>query len=167
LNLKLKRLVRTTSSEQYALFDLDQVDGNRQPVTIGKLDLHYTGEGTYGTILLWDDASRKLKPEHRRLFIQALLKELVMPMGVPNEYVVEFFEPDLDGYEVFHNLDEEEDDIDGVSGDMDADDIDIDDIDADDMDADDTDTGDIDIDDIDEAQSSEFEKTVHRKSSRA
>jgi len=144
LNLKLKRLVRTTSSEQYALFDLDQVDGNRQPVTIGKLDLHYTGEGTYGTILLWDDASRKLKPEHRRLFIQALLKELVMPMGVPNEYVVEFFEPDLDGYEVFHNLDEEEDENDA------ADDID-----------------DTDIDDMDEADSSELDETVHHKSSRA
>jgi hypothetical protein len=144
LNLKLKRLVRTTSSEQYALFDLDQVDGNRQPVTIGKLDLHYTGEGTYGTILLWDDASRKLKPEHRRLFIQALLKELVMPMGVPNEYVVEFFEPDLDGYEVFHNLDEEEDESDV------ADDID-----------------DTDIDDMDEAESSELGETVHHKSSRA
>jgi hypothetical protein len=108
LNLKLKRLVRTQSSEQYALFDLDQIDGNRQPTTIGKLDLHYTGEGTYGTILLWDEASRRLKPEHRRLFIQALLNELVMPMGLPNEYVVEFFAPDLEGYEVFHNLGEDD-----------------------------------------------------------
>lgn len=109
MNLKLKRLVRTHSSEQYALFDLDQIDANRQPLTIGKLDLHYTGEGTYGTILLWDDASRKLKPEQRRAFIRALLTELVLPMGVPNEYVVEFFAPDLNGYEVFHNLDDEDD----------------------------------------------------------
>jgi hypothetical protein len=112
LNLKLKRLVRTHSSEQYALFDLDQTDSNRQPLTIGKLDLHYTGEGTYGTILLWDEASRRLRPEHRRLFIQALLSELVLPMGVPNEYVVEFFAPNLDGYEVFHNLDDEADELD-------------------------------------------------------
>jgi hypothetical protein len=112
LNLKLKRLVRTHSSEQYALFDLDQTDSNRQPLTIGKLDLHYTGEGTYGTILLWDEASRRLRPEHRRLFIQALLSELVLPMGVPNEYVVEFFAPNLDGYEVFHNLDDDADDVD-------------------------------------------------------
>lgn len=112
MNLKLKRLVRTHSSEQYALFDLDQTDSNRQPLTIGKLDLHYTGEGTYGTILLWDEASRRLRPEHRRLFIQALLSELVLPMGVPNEYVVEFFAPNLNGYEVFHNLDDEADDLD-------------------------------------------------------
>lgn len=110
MNLKLKRLVRTQSSEQYALFDLDQTDAQRQPMTIGKLDLHYTGEGTYGTILLWDEASRRLKAEQRRLFIQALLNELVLPMGVPNEFVVEFFAPTLDQYEVFHNLDEAEDD---------------------------------------------------------
>ncbi len=107
MNLKLKRLVRTQNSEQYALFDLDQTDGNRQPITIGKLDLHYTGEGTYGTILLWDSASRKLKAAQRRAFIQSLLRELVLPMGVPNEYVVEFFAPHLDEYEVYHNLDDE------------------------------------------------------------
>jgi len=108
VNLKLKRLVRTHSSEQYALFDLDQADSNRQPMTIGKLDLHYTGEGTYGTLLLWDSASRKLKATQRRAFIQALLRELVLPMGVPNEYVVEFFAPHLDEYEVYHNLDSDD-----------------------------------------------------------
>lgn len=114
MNLKLKRLVRTQSSEQYALFDLDQVDSSRQPMTIGKIDLHYTGEGTYGTILLWDDASRRLKVEQRRLFLQALLNELVLPMGVPNEFVVEFFAPTLEHYEVFHNLDGELDETEEV-----------------------------------------------------
>ncbi|RME60106.1 MAG: hypothetical protein D6790_09830, partial [Caldilineae bacterium] len=71
--------------------------------------LHYTGEGVYGTILLWDEASRSLQPARRRAFIQALLQDLVQPMGIPNEYVVEFFAPDLADYEVFHNLDEDED----------------------------------------------------------
>ncbi len=105
MNLKLKRLVRTNSSEQYALFDLDQVDAEDQlPLTIGKLDLHYTGEGVYGTILLWDDTTRQLKPTQRQEFIYALLDEISQPMGVPNEYVVEFFAPTLDQYEVFHNV---------------------------------------------------------------
>jgi hypothetical protein len=104
MNLKLKRLVRTQSSEQYALFDLEQLTAERQPMTIGKLDLHYTGEGVYGTILLWDEASRQLKPAQRRAFIHALLGEISQPMGVPNEYVVEFFAPTLAHYEVFHNL---------------------------------------------------------------
>ena len=40
------------------------------------------------------------------MFVQALLSELVLPMGLPNEFVVEFFAPTLDEYEVFHNLDE-------------------------------------------------------------
>jgi hypothetical protein len=104
MNLKLKRLVRTSSSEQYALFDLDQLTADRQPVTIGKLDLHYTGEGVYGTILLWDDASHQLRPAQRRHFLHALLGEITQPMGVPNEYVVEFFAPTLEQYEVFHNV---------------------------------------------------------------
>jgi hypothetical protein len=110
MNLKLKRLVRTSSSEQYALFDLDQLTVDRQPMTIGKLDLHYTGEGVYGTILLWDEASRQLRPAQRRRLLHALLGELTQPMGVPTEYVIEFFSPTLEQYEVFHNvaLDEEE-----------------------------------------------------------
>lgn len=104
MNLKLKRLVRTTSSEQYALFDLEQVDPGGLPMTIGKLDLHYTAEGVYGTILLWDDASRRLTAGQRSAFIRALLGEVTQPMGVPNEYVVEFFAPTLDEYEVYHNV---------------------------------------------------------------
>jgi hypothetical protein len=73
-------------------------------MTIGKLDLHYTGEGVYGTILLWDAAARQLRPAQRRQFLHALLGEITQPMGVPNEYVVEFFAPTLEQYEVFHNV---------------------------------------------------------------
>lgn len=109
MNLKLKRLVRTHSSEEYALFDLDQVTANGAPMTIGKLDLHYTAEGVYGTILLWDDASRQLKPAQRSAFIHALLSEVTQPMGIPNEYVVEFFTPTLEHYQVFHNVGGDED----------------------------------------------------------
>lgn len=104
MNLKLKRLVRTQSSEQYALFDLDQIDAEQQPATIGKLDLHYTSEGVYGTLLLWDDTLRSLKPAQRREFVNTLLTDITQPMGVPNEYVVEFFMPALDEYELFHNV---------------------------------------------------------------
>lgn len=104
MNLKLRRLVRTQSSEQYALYDLDQVDAEQQPATIGKLDLHYTGEGVYGTLLLWDDTLRALKPAQRNEFVNALLSDITQPMGVPNEYVVEFFMPQLNEYELFHNV---------------------------------------------------------------
>lgn len=113
MNLKLKRLVRTTSSEQYALFDLDQIDDeDNLPITIGKLDLHYTGEGVYGTLLLWDDATRQLRNDQRQEFIYALLDEISQPMGIPNEYVIEFFAPTLDQYEVYHNVGLVEDEVD-------------------------------------------------------
>jgi hypothetical protein len=120
MNLKLKRLVRTHSSEQYALFDLDQMTSERQPMTIGKLDLHYTGEGVYGTILLWDEASRQLKSTQRRDFIRALLNEITQPMGVPNEFVVEFFAPTLEQYEVFHNVAITEEEATNLTGAEDA-----------------------------------------------
>lgn len=120
MNLKLKRLVRTNSSEQYALFDLTQLDDEQQPKTIGKFDLHYTREGIYGTLLLWDDRSRLLSEEQRGAFIRALLDEVAQPMGVPNEYVIEFFSPTLDTYELFHNVS-----IDGDYGDDDEPDIEI------------------------------------------
>lgn len=107
MNLKLRRLVRTPTSEQYALFDLDQSDSEGVPQTIGKLDLHYTAEGLYGTILLWDEGVRKMRAGVRREFVHALLREVAQPMGVPNEYVVEFFAPSLDLYEVFHNVEME------------------------------------------------------------
>lgn len=123
MNLKLKRLVRTQTSEQYALFDLTQLDEVGQPMTIGKLDLHYTGEGIYGTLLLWDDLSRALRPAQRSLFIRALLDEIAQPMGVPPEYVIEYFAPSLDGYEVYHNVtvDDEELEDDPVHESMDSD----------------------------------------------
>ena len=108
MNLKLKRLVRTHSSEQYALFDLDQRSADQQPMTIGKLDLHYTGEGVYGTILLWDDASRQITAAQRRTLIYALLDDITQPMGVPSEYVIEFFAPTLNEYDVIHNVEDHE-----------------------------------------------------------
>lgn len=112
MNLKLKRLVRTDSSEQYALFDLEQMDQEQQPLTIGKLDLHYTGEGVYGTFLLWDETTRQLRPAQRNELIDAILSELTQPMGVPNEYVVEFFLPTLEHYALFHNVELDGEEID-------------------------------------------------------
>lgn len=123
MNLKLKRLVRTPHSEQYALFDLDQPDADGAPRTIGKLDLHYTAEGMYGTLLLWDASMRTLRPRTRRSFVHALLREISQPMGVPNEYVVEFFAPTLDQYEVFHNVEVEVGADEGVSLALDEDDL--------------------------------------------
>ena len=58
MNLKATRLVRTPYSEQYALFDLDRTDENYDPLSVGKVDIHYTQQGMYGTLLFWDEADR-------------------------------------------------------------------------------------------------------------
>jgi hypothetical protein len=107
MNLKLRRLVRTPYSEQYALFDLDATAASTQsePSSIGKIDLHFTEQGVFGTVLLWQTAATSLPPEQRRRFIEALLQDISQPMGMPDNFAVEFFSPDLDTYNLYHNLD--------------------------------------------------------------
>jgi hypothetical protein len=114
MNLKLRRLVRTPSSEQYALFDLDQTDDNYDPRSIGKLDLHYTSEAVYGTFLLWTTSIADLPQDIVRALVEATIQELCEPMGVPAFYAVEYFAPDLDSYAFYtaEDKEEEEGDVD-------------------------------------------------------
>jgi hypothetical protein len=98
MNLKLRRLVRTSSSEQYALFDLDQTDANFDPLSIGKVDLHYTSDGVYGTFLLWHSVMANLSGEQMQVLVETTLRELCEPMGVPAFYAVEFFSPRIESY---------------------------------------------------------------------
>jgi hypothetical protein len=103
MNLKLRRLVRTPSSEQYALFDLDKMDENYDPVSAGKIDLHFVPEGIYGTFQLWKEVAEPLSSKDLKTLVSTLLAELCEPMGLPSEYAVEFFCPDLGRYELFTN----------------------------------------------------------------
>lgn len=103
MNLKLRRLVRTPSSEQYALFDLDKMDENYDPVSAGKIDLHFVPEGIYGTFLLWKEVAEPLSSKDIKTLVSTTLAELCEPMGLPSEYAVEFFCPDLRRYELFTN----------------------------------------------------------------
>lgn len=108
MNLKLRRLVRTPSSEQYALFDPDRTDDNYNPLSIGKLDLHYTPDGIYGTFLLWKQVADGLPPVQVQTLVEATLQELSEPMGLPAFYAVEFFSPDLESYILHSNETDEE-----------------------------------------------------------
>lgn len=103
MNLKLRRLVRTPSSEQYALFDLDQTDNNYDPLSIGKLDLHYTSDGIYGTFLLWQGAVSGLPDEQVHALVETTVQEMCEPLGVPAFYAVEYFSPDLKSYSLHSN----------------------------------------------------------------
>lgn len=108
MNLKLRRLVRTPSSEQYSLFDPDRTDENYDPLSIGKLDLHYTPDGIYGTFLLWKHVVDELSPDQFHDLVEATLQELSEPMGLPAYYAVEFFTPDLESYVLHSNEGEEQ-----------------------------------------------------------
>lgn len=103
MNIKLRRLVRTGSSEQYALFDLDQTNANYDPLSIGKLDLHYTDDGIYGTFLLWKEVISGLPEDQVQKLVESTVQELCEPMGVPGFYAVEFFSPDLKSYNLHSN----------------------------------------------------------------
>jgi hypothetical protein len=103
VNLKLRRLVRTPSSEQYALFDLDQTDANFDPLSIGKVDLHYASDGIYGTFLLWHGIVAHLPDEQVQALVESTLQELCEPMGMPIFYAVEFFSPKIESYRLHSN----------------------------------------------------------------
>ena len=105
MNLKTARLVRTPHSEQYALFDLDRTDENFDPLSVGKLDIHYTQQGLYGTLLFWEEADAGDSWEDIVAQAELLLAEFQTPMGVPAEYAIEFFTPSLKKYELLSNID--------------------------------------------------------------
>jgi hypothetical protein len=108
MNIKIRRLVRTPSSEQYALFDPDRTDENYDPLSIGKLDLHYTADGIYGSFLLWKEILEGLPEAQIEAIVEATLEELTEPMGLPSFYAVEFFAPDLKSYHLHSNELEDE-----------------------------------------------------------
>lgn len=105
MNLKLRKLVRTPYSEQFALFDLDQTDASYDPISIGKLDLHYTADAIYGTFLLWHNAVEDIPQDQIRHLVETTLQELCEPMGVPAFYAIEFFAPHLRTYILHSNED--------------------------------------------------------------
>jgi len=108
MNLKPKRLVRTPYSEQYALFDLDRTDENYDPLSVGKLDLHYTQHGVYGTVLFWEEACEGRTWDDVLEEAELLIAEFQAPMGVSGEYALELFSPTLERYEVLSNIETEE-----------------------------------------------------------
>ncbi len=109
MNLKLRRLVRTPSSEQYAIFDLDRTDDDYDPLSIGKVDLHYTSEGVYGTFLMWKGAVENLPGDQLRLLVEIIVQEVGEAMGLPGFYAIEFFAPDLTSYALHTSEDENSD----------------------------------------------------------
>ena len=108
MNTKLQRVVRTAQSEEIVIRDLDQTDSDGEARTIGKLDVHYTDEGVYGTLLVWPEVVEAMQKAELDDFIQHnILDELVGPIGVSESYNIELYSPDMTRYKLFSNIPEE------------------------------------------------------------
>lgn len=108
MNVKLQCVVRTLTSEEIVIRDLDQSDRDGSPRTIGKLDIHYTEEGVYGTLLLWPEVVESVGKDDLDSFIQEnIIDELTSPIGVAETYNIELYSPDMRRYKLYSNLPEE------------------------------------------------------------
>ena len=113
MRLKIRRRIRTTNSEQWTLFDLDQTDSQGDVLNIGKIDLHYDLDTVYGTLLLWKEFTEGYTGETLQPVIDAIVGEATEPIGVAGDYSIDYFTPSLAEYKFFSNFDlEEEDDED-------------------------------------------------------
>jgi hypothetical protein len=104
VKLLFKRIVRTSHSEQYGLFDQDQLDEDELPQSLGIVDLHYTAPGTFATVLLWVSCFEDYSSEQLRGFVEGIMDEFSAPMGVPGEFLVNTFMVGDKGAYVYSNM---------------------------------------------------------------
>jgi hypothetical protein len=110
MNLKLKRVVRTSHSEEIAVFDSDTRDENDDAVSIGKLEVHYLGDQIVGTLLIWSEFAQGYNATHgpgsdetMDDLIDSILSEIAEPLGVPAEYGIEVYFPSVTNQSFFSN----------------------------------------------------------------
>jgi hypothetical protein len=108
MNIKLQRVVRTPTSEEIVLRDLDEQDREGSARTIGKLDLHYAEEGVYGTLLLWPEVVATMSGAALDSFVEEnIINEVSGLIGVAETYNIELYSPDMKRYKLYSNLPEE------------------------------------------------------------
>ena len=102
MNIKMKRVVRTPSSEEIAIFDTDTRDETEAAVNIGKLEVHYLEDQVVGTLLLWQEFMRGFAatyPPGSDLtmddVIDQILSEVTDALGVPGEDGIEVYYPSV------------------------------------------------------------------------
>lgn len=109
MNVKLQRVVRTAQSEEIVIRDLDKTEQDGEARTIGKVDIHYTDDGVYGTLLLWPEVLEGLGKGALDEFVQEhIIGELTGQIGVAESYNIEFYCPDMKRYKLYSNLPDEE-----------------------------------------------------------
>ncbi len=126
MRLKITRRIRTNTSEQWTLFDVERRDAQGEMENIGKMDLHYDEEMVYATLLLWSEFTASVGEETTKAIIDDLMEEATAPIGVPALYTVDFFTTSLQDYKFYTNDDEFDDDEDDDDNDDDDEDDDDD-----------------------------------------
>jgi hypothetical protein len=112
VKIKIKRRLRTATSEQWALFNLDTIDDSGQPESAGKIDIHYDEEMVFLTVLLWSEFTASLDEAAVQSIIDELVDEVTEPVGVPAEYSLDFFTPSFADYKFLTNYEDDDDDDD-------------------------------------------------------
>lgn len=114
MNLKLKRTTRTPYSEEISIYDMETLDANDEPVSIGKVDLHYVEDQVVGTLLIWQEFATGYRQAHGSGsqetlddLIGAVLAELTEPVGVSATYAVEVYYPPFAGQGFVSNYPDE------------------------------------------------------------
>ncbi len=108
MKLKLHRTVRTESSEEIYIYDLDLNDEAGEPMDIGKMDVHYTADQIVGTVLFWKDwHGGEAGGSNLQEIVDEVLEELAEPLGVSGEYDMEYYICDRDSRQFVSNIDDE------------------------------------------------------------
>lgn len=109
MKLKLHRTVRTQSSEEIYIYDLDLNDEAGEAVDIGKMDVHYTSDQIVGTVLFWKDwqVGEAAGSPNLQEIVDEVLEELAEPLGVSGEYDIEYYICDRDSRQFVSNIDDE------------------------------------------------------------
>jgi len=113
MRLRIKRRIRTASSEQWTLFDAERRDAQGEMENIGKMDLHYDEEMVYATLLLWNEFVSVVGEDTTRAIVDDLMDEATAPIGVSALYSIDFFTPSLQEYKFYTNdedFDEDDED---------------------------------------------------------
>jgi hypothetical protein len=128
MNLKLKRSTRTPYSEEISIYDQETRDENEEPVSIGKIDVHYLDDQVVGTLLIWQEFATGYRqahgpgsPETLDDLIDAILAEVSEPVGISATYAVEVYYPPYAGQGFVSNYPDEENNDAGVPADDSAD----------------------------------------------
>ena len=127
MNLKLKRSTRTPYSEEISIYDQETRDENDEPVSIGKIDVHYLDDQVVGTLLIWQEFATGYRqahgpgsPETLDDLIDAILAEVSEPVGISATYAVEVYYPPYAGQGFVSNYPDEENNDAGVPADDDS-----------------------------------------------